>query len=448
MSKRSPIGFSESELEEIPASTLKMAGQGEDLVVLLERTRRKMIRASNGTITVLQSWDEAELGLFFRTKGSTAIGSTLDLTPSGISSSLERLRVAASLSRPKPSLAPLPGPSKYLPIDGSYDPDLLGSDRSLSEAVETASEAAIREGAERSAVVMNAEERSWYLASSFGASAKAKATSAHLVIRSFCGSGSAQSVTASPSLSGLNPADAGTRSGMEAREASSPVKGEAGIYDVVLGPSIFANLIGTLGASASAYAVQSGFSYLSNMLGKKVASEALSIYDNGRLEGGLLLRPFDDEGQPTQRTPIIEGGVLKNYLTNSQLSMEMGLPRTGNAGWIEPRPWNLEVGKGDASESDLTDGHVLYLTNTWYTRFQNYSTGEFSTIPRDAIFEFSSGKKVRAVKGLRLSGNMLEMLSSVEALGSQRTLVRWWEVEVPTLLPPVLVRGIRLTSAD
>ena len=91
----------------------------------------------------------------------------------------------------------------------------------------------------------------------------------------------------------------------------------------------------------------------------------------------------------------------------------------------------------------------LIITNVWYTRFQNYETGDFSTIPRDGMFLIENGKVTGAVKELRVSDNLISILKNISAIGKEPESVFGWEVEIPTVTPPVLVKGVRVTkSAD
>lgn len=75
----------------------------------------------------------------------------------------------------------------------------------------------------------------------------------------------------------------------------------------------------------------------SDKMGEKVASENLSIYDNGLSEKGLLSSIVDDEGVPTQKTPIIENGVLQSYLFDSYNAYQVEMQPTGNGIRRTPR---------------------------------------------------------------------------------------------------------------
>ncbi|MEK6911478.1 MAG: metallopeptidase TldD-related protein, partial [Candidatus Thermoplasmatota archaeon] len=90
----------------------------------------------------------------------------------------------------------------------------------------------------------------------------------------------------------------------------------------------------------------------------------------------------------------------------------------------------------------------LWLTNTWYTRYQSYVTGDFSTIPRDGIFRIKDGEIVGVWKDIRLTDNLLHVWKSIVGLSKTVDQVNWWgEVSVPTFAPYALARKIRITRS-
>lgn len=89
----------------------------------------------------------------------------------------------------------------------------------------------------------------------------------------------------------------------------------------------------------------------------------------------------------------------------------------------------------------------LYLTNTWYTRFQNYATGEFSTLSRDGAFLVEDGEIVESWKDIRISDNLLNILGNITAISKERQHERWWlEADPPSLSPYVLIRNVQITK--
>ena len=159
-------------------------------------------------------------------------------------------------------------------------------------------------------------------------------------------------------------------------------------------------------------------------------------------------RAFDDEGFPVRENIFIDKGILKKYLHNTSTGKVFKTQTTGNAGLVQPRPWNIEMDPGDTSVDDLFRQvkKGLYLTNTWYTRFQNYATGDFSTIPRDGIFLIENGEIKQPWKDLRLSDNILRLLNQITGISKERQHVHWWiEVDPPSLSPYVLAEDIQMT---
>ena len=140
---------------------------------------------------------------------------------------------------------------------------------------------------------------------------------------------------------------------------------------------------------------------------------------------------------------------LKGYLHNTSTAKQFGTETTGNAGLVFPYSWSVHLAPGDLGKDELIsqvkDGY--YVTNVWYTRFQNYQTGDFSTIPRDAIFRIKDGQIVGSVKDIRISENMLELMRKVKAVGNDVKQVHWWEVNTPVFTPHVLVEGVNITKS-
>ena len=95
--------------------------------------------------------------------------------------------------------------------------------------------------------------------------------------------------------------------------------------------------------------------------------------------------------------------------------------------------------------SSIDDG--IYVTNDWYLRYQNYRTGDFSTIPRDGLFRIKRGSIESSIKGLRISDNMLRILSGIRELGRERDWISWWEVETPVYAPHAIIEKVDFTKS-
>jgi len=80
-------------------------------------------------------------------------------------------------------------------------------------------------------------------------------------------------------------------------------------------------------------------------------------------------------------------------------------------------------------------------------RYQNYRTGDFSTIPRDGMFLIRNGTISSSIRELRISDNMLRILKNIKEIGRTRIWVKWWEVDIPTLAPYVVVEDLNFTKS-
>lgn len=230
------------------------------------------------------------------------------------------------------------------------------------------------------------------------------------------------------------------------KDAKNEIKIKEGKYDVIFYPMAFANLISNIADFSSAFYVDAGYSFLANKIGKKVANDILTIYDDGTCKDGIASRKFDDEGNATQKTIIIKEGTLKNYIHNSMTAYKYKTKTTGNAGIISPRPWNVIVKSGDyIIDEIIEDFKGLIITNLWYTRFQNYQNGDFSTVARDVAFYLENGEK-KFVKGIRISDNIQHILENVEILSKESKQIFWWEVENPVFAPYAMVKGVEITK--
>ena len=289
-----------------------------------------------------------------------------------------------------------------------------------------------------------------YQVSSEGPEGEDCRSAVELSIRAFSQKeASGHAVECSSTLKGFDPARAGSKAGEVAKQAKNPKVGVEGKYDVVFDPLFVGSLLGTWGSMASAYYVMAHLSIFVDKLGKKVASEIVTLRDVPAVYS-MSNRVFDDEGFPTQENVIIEKGQLKTYLHNTSTAKAFNAQTTGNAGIISPGPWNIEMDSGNMNREELLKEvrRGLYLTNTWYTRFQNYAAGDFSTIPRDGIFQIENGDLTQSLKDIRLSDNAIRMLNSITGISKERQHVHWWgEADPPSLSPYVLMKDVQITTS-
>ena len=270
---------------------------------------------------------------------------------------------------------------------------------------------------------------------------------------------SGHTVCCASKLGDMKARETGERAGHLSVKAKNPILGEEGRFDLVVEPLFMGSLMHYTQNMLSAMWVEIGKSMYAKRLGKPAASKAITLVDDP-ITDSISRRAFDHEGVPTKRNVLIKSGVLKTFMHNTSTAKRFKTKSTSNAGPLVPTLFTLMaqpiafhpvVEKGDWSReeiiSDTKDG--LYLNNTWYTRFQSYAAGDFSTIPRDAILRIKDGEIVGAVKNIRISDNLLNFWKSIDALSKSTEEVYWWdEASPPSTLPMLRARSMNVTRSS
>ncbi|MEM3434542.1 MAG: TldD/PmbA family protein [Candidatus Methanomethyliaceae archaeon] len=430
--------------EEVLSALLKKGADG-GIVIPVHRDRT-MIRFANNRITVVQSWSIIGVDFLCTFGRRRVIGRIEDLSEGAVKSSVERALAEAKLVPEDKEFVPIPEGNKYAEraAGEEIDPDRM------SESANDAIDAALKEGAERVSGAFTGDIIRRCILSSKGAEGYDERPSYELNVRAFKGEASGQGLSCATSIKFIDAEGAGREAGLIVRKGANFISWSEGKYQILLGPIIAANLIEHLGESASAFSVDVGLSCLAGKIGERIFSEDLTVIDDGSCEEGLSSRTFDDEGIKTRKNIIVEKGTVKGYLHNVKTALKFKTESTGNAGWIMPSPWNLVIEEGSIGFEDaleeIKDG--LYIVSNWYTRFQNYSTGDFSTICRDGVFLIENGELKGALKGVRISDNIVRLFSSISAVCKERKWVRWWEVRTPAYLPAMVANDVRVTKAQ
>jgi len=455
---QSTVQTTQSILQDLPREIVKrgLKAGATDVMGQVEVEKRRMVRFSNNSITVVKTWDVVSpvIYLGFGTRSiasrlSDTSTTTIDKTISQMLSAVKALPEAVESHLSK-------GPFQYKQISGIHDSKIPQLEGELTDYVESAINSSLDAGSKRVSGVLSSYHWRKSLNTSTGIEASTEQTMIELSMRSFTeDDASGQGISVSTTLKDFDPTKAGEESGSFAKTSLKPEHGKEGKYSVVFGPSIFGNLINSVAFSASAFAVEAGFSFLGDKLGQKVASEQLTLTDDRLRANAPGAMAFDDEGHPSRVNPLIEKGTFKTLVHDSRTAAKFKTSPTGNAVWdsdfgmIIPTPTCLVAEPGNMTREELFEeaGDGLYITNNWYTRFQNYQTGDFSTIPRDAMFLIENGRLGRPVKGLRVSDNILRMLQSIRNASKERKWIRWWEVSIPSYLGHFLVDQVGITKS-
>lgn len=214
-------------------------------------------------------------------------------------------------------------------------------------------------------------------------------------------------------LADLLPAEAVAAKAVErATRLIGARKVESQNVPIVLEPTMTAQLLGFLAQCLDGEAVNQKQSFLAGKLGEKIGSELVTVVDDGLLPGGLGTSPFDDEGVPHRRTPLLEKGVLKSYLLDTYNARKMKAKSTGNAGGTTN--FYLAAGTSKPAEIFKSVEKGLLLTGTM-GQGTVASTGDIS---RGAFgLWIEKGEVVHPVAEITISGNLGKMLQDVVMVG-------------------------------
>ncbi len=193
------------------------------------------------------------------------------------------------------------------------------------------------------------------------------------------------------------------------------------------------------------------------LLGQKVASDGVTIIDQGNIEGARGSLLFDDEGTPTQKNTLIEDGVLVGYMQDMVNARLMGVAPTGNGRresyqhmpiprmtttYMQPGPYTLDemiesVDRGIYAV-DFAGGQV------------DTATGSYVFAATEAYL-IEKGRIIAPVKGVVLDGNGPQSMRMVDMVGSDMQIANQGmcgkggqSVPVGIGQPPVKLRGIKV----
>lgn len=424
----------------------------DDVAVLVYSRNQVMVKLWNTQPSVVQSWIDTYISVgLAKEKRLVALDLSIQ-DPAKVEEVVRGVRAKMAALEESELYAPLPEPRPYEPLPEVVDPGVMKGIEDPGWVTKALIDSAEASGAERVAGTARLARAVRALATSTGFEGAEEGTEAEVYLRVFKGKFSGHWAFGSTGLEERDLRRVGETAAAFATAAGREAGFEPGRYDIIISPLVAGNLLAQVARSASAGSMIMGFSmFMQNKPGDVVASEELTIEDVPR-DTEIAGVSFDDEGVPTRDKPIIERGVLRNILHNTATAKKMGTESTGNAGWVFPHPWALRVAAGDMADTSIDDlakelGDGIIVNNNWYTRFQSYVEGVFSTVTRDAALVVKNGEVVGAITTrIRIAGKMVELLKNVDAVGRTIHKVRWWEVRLPTKAPYILIRDVSLTK--
>lgn len=214
---------------------------------------------------------------------------------------------------------------------------------------------------------------------------------------------------------------------LEAARSKTP---PPGTYPVVVDPDIVGVLLHeAFGHASEGDLVTSGESVLNNRIGSRLAPESITITDEGVIEGGFYY-PYDDEGVKKEKTVVVEKGVLKSFIHDRESASKLAAKPTGNgrAQDFENLPIVRQTNYVMQPDTCEFEELVEEIDAGVYVRGRGSTGGEVEVGMGTFTFGVGPSRIIRkgelaeTVRGVVISGSILNTLKTVDAVGKDRTV--------------------------
>ena len=264
-------------------------------------------------------------------------------------------------------------------------------------------------------------------------------------------------------IDNFKPEDSGE---MAARSAISTIGGkriESGKYNVVFGRQAVATLFSELIVSSlSLSSIDSGNSPFVGKLGEKVASDIVSIYDDGARAGEIGSKKITCEGLTTGRTDLIEKGTLIGFLSNNyyakkyESKVRKFVPRNGfrfGGGRDFRHPASIFAtnivieGTREVTSEKLISRikNGIYIGRLWYLYpVHGLARADFTGTVIGDSYIIRNGKLGEPLKPntVRISDNFVKLLQNITGISKEKKSTITWGSEEVVIAPELAVKGI------
>jgi PmbA protein len=229
------------------------------------------------------------------------------------------------------------------------------------------------------------------------------------------------------------------------RNAEKNVTVKSGEMPVIFMPEGLVLLLLSLKLATDGKNVLLGASPLRDKLGQKIADARLTVVDDPFVQFGPRTSAFDDEGIPRQVTPIIEEGVLRNFIYDLDTAGRAGKKPTGHG---SERSWtNLMISPGETPYEEMIKGidHGLMVNDFLGLGQGNPINGEFS-VNVFLGYKIENGKITGRIKDVMLAGNAFTALNNITAISKEREWISGPWAFFNGLVPYILVEKLSMTA--
>ncbi|MFH1501540.1 MAG: TldD/PmbA family protein [Candidatus Eisenbacteria bacterium] len=396
------------------------------------RGDRVDVQLSKNDIQIAKSIKSDGLGLRVFRGGGAGFAFANTFEEDAVRESVERALGIAGAAPPDEHNG-LPDPTPLTQRDGILDP--AASSFGVGEAVERALDMLRAARGSDPRVTVDAGELSGRrgekaVVSSRGVRASEEGSAFYCLILGMARDGDRVSsfdfqFDSSRSAAGIDPVAVARRFADNVVGTLGAVKGESFEGPVILAPKAATDIVSyPVAVAVKASSVQKEISKFAGKLGRRVGSELLTVVDDSSLGDGLATTSFDREGLSPQVLPILERGVLRNYLYDGYTARKEGRLSTGHAGGgASDVPsvacTNVVWSPGGTSLDDMVAGVDRGVLVSRFSGNVDPVSGDFSGSVKGGHM-IRAGRLAEPLCGTMIAGNTFELLDGVSAVSVER----------------------------
>jgi PmbA protein len=358
------------------------------------------------------------------------VASTNETSPDALARVSARALELAQHQRDNEDFRSLPRPSLITPVASYAEATARCGPEERAAVVGQVCDASSRAGL-TAAGAFHTTAQELAIANSLGVFAYNRETQADINTVVMSGTSSGYAARVSKDVGDID-GDAVAREAVDrALRGLNPVAVEPGDYEVVLEPYAVVDLLDFFSyLSFGALPYIEKRSFMAGRLGEKVMGDNISIWDDALSADGIP-SPFDYEGVPRERVPLIDKGVAKGVVWDSYLAGKAGgdARSTGHAlpagVTFGPIPLNMFMAPGDATIDSMirSTRHGIWVSRFWYTRSVHPLNVTVTGMTRDGTFLIEDGQIIGPVRSLRFTQGYVDALNCVESVGRTPMLV-------------------------
>jgi PmbA protein len=407
-----------------------------EIEVYIQNSRNLSIRVRNSDIETIQEAAAGGVGFRVLVDGGMGFSHCNDFNDKSLTETLKRAIAFAKLTTPDEHNV-MPDEIPHTDVEGLYDTSIseVSMDKKIAMALEIESLAMDDNRITHSSGASFGEGESEVIIANSRGLLKSYRASACSVGVSVVAEKGEQRHTGGEYCSrryfgDIEPLDKiASKAAQKAWEMLDPRMVPTQRASVIFDPAVARSLLGGIIAAINGERVLQGASFLKDMMDERFASALLTIIDDGTRPKGMSSKPFDGEGVPVGKRTLVEEGVLRSFLYNTQVARRAGTNSTGNAsrGGFTSLPGigthNLYLTAGSHTPEEIianTSRGLLLKGVTGYGINPvngNYSGGANG-------FWIENGQIIHPVQGLTIAGSASDILNNIDMMGNDLDLNR------------------------